>query len=141
MNPKEELLSQMYTLRAGMSWLSQKKQQIDRLKSAVKVPAVVTEEQVLEKSKQRLADLREQLDEEKKNEEEALKEKRSFNTEINGGVWVHLAIHIVLLGISLGLAYFAYNYVFQKYDLGESLIYFIFSGVALICLFKPTREV
>ena len=56
MNPKEELLSQMYTLRAGMSWLSQKKQQIDRLKSAVKVPAVVTEEQVLEKSKQRLAD-------------------------------------------------------------------------------------
>lgn len=111
MDEKYQLLSQLYTLRAGMSWISQKKREIDTLQNSVKVPAKLTENQVLQKHQGRIEDIKSAI-QQNKNEKNAIFLNLTDGRGCRNPVGL-LVIFLVLLafGGAIGFAYWGYSFV------------------------------
>ena len=127
MEDKQNVLSDLYTLRAGLSWISQQKQEINRLQNSVKVPARITSNEALIKAKDHVSELKGKLAEEQKKEKKEEENKKRIS-KIHIPFWRWL-IHLVLLAAAVGLAYWGYIYMLE-YTLEST--FFVFSGIALI---------
>ncbi len=130
MTQKEELLSQMYTLRAGLSWLSQKKVELDKLNNAVKVPAKITEKEILEKTRQRVKSLENQLkDTEKKELDVCGRQIKDKGVDKVAAVTIFFGI--IAFSIAVGL--FAWGYDLMLNPVGLRIVgmwvAFIIAGI------------
>ena len=138
MDSKQELLSQMYTLRAGMSWLSQKKQQIDRLNNAVKVPEEVTEEKVLGEAKERVLSLENQLRETKAEEKEDFR-KIISNSGSTVGAYIFCTVcSIIGVIVAIALFFWGYNLMLQDKTIGMWIVFIlggIFALAGILCIY------
>lgn len=127
MTQKEELLSQMYTLRAGMSWLSQKKVEIDKLNNAVKVPAKITEEEILEKSKQRVQKLESQLKDTEKKELDVCG-KHADKKGVDKLILVPIGLAIAAFFIAIGLFSWGYDLMLDQKNFWMWVV-FVIAGI------------
>lgn len=120
MESKREILSQLYTLRAGLSWISQNKRQIDSLQYSVIVPTRLDKHKLLADNNNEVGNLEKQLnglgDEEVKERSDVsskLYDAQMSVARIIVGIvtWILAAalLCVALLGLYIVLAYYSWH--------------------------------
>ena len=137
MNDKEELLSKAYTLRAGLSWISQQRTEIDRIGNSVAIPESVNEERVLKEYKQRIAGLEGTIEQVEQERVKAVQEANDFprtepksfkGFEYTVDWWwlLCLAVFLVTLAVS---AWVVYSNIWQPMSEGDDFDFIAYSDV------------
>ena len=113
MDEKQKILSDMYTLRAGLCWISQKKHEIDKLKTSVQVPEKLTEQDVLREANEKIDNTNQQLKEILLQSGELKSKRRNRGGKIGWFVIMAIFLTIIGLGGAYGFAYWGYSLILR----------------------------
>ena len=123
MDDKNQLLSQLYTLRAGMSWIAQKKSETENLMNSIKIPNVIDVQPMINRQEQCIKELEDDLESIESDKRSALIRWWPYLGEkINS--FLYLLCAIGLFAAMIGAIFFA-HIAFANFHL-ETIFFFLF---------------